>query len=81
MGFVNVINEMRDKMSKGEKKMWVNIRYEFPADVETYECIEGMLEDGDLTGVLEVCDGECDDDYDDGPKVTFGQDIIFNCKT
>jgi hypothetical protein len=64
----------RGKMSKDKKKMWVNIRYEFPADVETYECIEGMLEDGDLTGVLEVCDSECDD-YDDGPKVTFGQDF------
>jgi hypothetical protein len=55
-------------MSKDEKKIWVNIKYEFTGDAETYECIEGMLEDGDLTGVLEVCESECDD-----VGVTFGQ--------
>jgi hypothetical protein len=60
-------------MSKDKKKIWVNIRYEFTGDVKIYECIEEMIEDGDLTGVLGVCEGECENEGAYAPIVSFGQ--------
>ena len=47
-------------MSHDPKLITVDIRYEFVGDSALYECFEYMIEDGDLSGVLEVAESRCD---------------------